>query len=519
MGKNLRKLILAVSTIFIVNFSSCYIAKASNIEVAYSQNNIVKTLDEMKIILSEGISNGETKIDIEASSEVLKNLEDIDFKYFIKEVLYMSDDYYHNLVERYRYSSEWSGESGTIKFTIDYIETPEQTRSVEQEVKRILENIISDNMTEDEKVKTIHDYIVNNVQYDSNGLRNGNEAHSAYAALFEDNDGEKNQTVCQGYATLFYKMAKEAGFEAKIITGQSKGQNHAWNLISINNNWYHIDLTWDDPIVLNGPDYVRYDYYNLTDEQIRKDHEVFNDPEKFPKCTTNYAAKVKDAEMLKSIDRHYELPEFTARNDEDIKKIIEKSIQRRDPSCKFRLIAPGADKSKLIEEKKYIIHEILNKYRSDIDASYNYYYPKEYSFSSDEDFIFEYNFKYLKNASLIEEDKNITYLMSNIKEFTGWNSELRPLIVKPAHNFTIKFNKKIDLESLKDNIFIIDKDENKSVKFKSELGQDGTSVILKQEANYNDNKEYMLFIKDVIENYDNSETLNKGIVMHFSTKN
>lgn len=516
MGKNLKKIILTLSITLAMNCSYSYITKAANVELSYLENTTVKTLDEMKKILSKGISNGETKIDIEASSQVLKDLGDIDFKSFMKEVLYMADDYHRNLVQRYRYSSEWSGASGIINFTIEYIESAEQTKRVEEEVRRIVSDIIHDDMTEDEKVKVIHDYIVTHVQYDINGLQKGNEAHSAYAALFIDNDGEDNETVCQGYATLFYKMAKESGLESKIITGQSKNQNHAWNLIRINNNWYHIDLTWDDPLGVNDPNYVRYDYYNLTDEQIRKDHEVFDDSEKFPECITNYTTKVKDAKMLKSIDRHYELPEYTARNDEEMKQIIEESIQRRDSSCKFRFILPGADKSKLVEQKKYIINEILNEYRDEIDSEYTLYYPREYDFSIEEDYIFQYRFKYIKDSNSTLENQIITDLISNKNNFIQWNEESDSSIVKSYHNFIIKFNKKVDLESLQNNIFIIDKDENKSVKFEIKLGQDGVTVILKQDTDYNADKEYMLFIKDVIKSYNKNESLNKGIVMYFS---
>lgn len=68
-------------------------------------------------------------------------------------------------------------------------------------------------------------------------------------------------------------MLKEAGIENRIISRTADGQNHAWNLVKIRGNWYHMDVTWDDPL----PDVagrVTYQYYNLTDEQMRKDHSL-----------------------------------------------------------------------------------------------------------------------------------------------------------------------------------------------------------------------------------------------------
>lgn len=406
MGKNLRKLVLAISTMVALNFSSAYVAKAENMYLAYEQNHIATTLEELKVPLAEGISNGQTKIEIKASKEAVDELGKVEFGTFMDDVLYKVDDYYHNEINNYRYEGNWVDGSYTLEFTINYLETPDQTMQVQQEVKRILTNIVDDTMTEDEKVKVIHDYIVTHVQYDVNGLNNRNEAHTAYAALFEDKTGEKNQTVCQGYALVFYKMAKEAGLEARIMTGKSRDQNHAWNLIRINGEWYQIDLTWDDPTGVDDLNYVRYDYYNLTDEQLKKDHQVFNDLEQFSRCTTDYGSTISDVILLKSIDRHYELPQFTAKDDNEFKQRIEESIKHKDSSCKFRLIAPGADKSRLLEQKEHIINEIFNTHSSEIDGSYSYQPVKEYAFTNDKDFIFEYKFIYLKNVNSININKN-----------------------------------------------------------------------------------------------------------------
>lgn len=116
------------------------------------------------------------------------------------------------------------------------------------------------------------------------------------------------------------------------------------------------------------------------------------------------------------------------------------------------------------------------------------------------------------------KDKEVSYLISKRKNFKQWNKETSPVAVKPSHNFTIRFNKKLDLESLKDNIFIIDKNGEKCVEFKIELGQDGTSIIIKPISDYSTEKTYMLVIKDLVKNDDKQQKLQKSIVMYFNTK-
>lgn len=92
-----------------------------------------------------------------------------------------------------------------------------------------------------EKILVIHDKMVENYKYDSNY---SDESYHAYG-LF------KNKTaVCQGYAQAFYMIMREMGFDCDFCVAHSI--NHIWNYIKINGKWYHIDLTWDDPVIKNS---------------------------------------------------------------------------------------------------------------------------------------------------------------------------------------------------------------------------------------------------------------------------
>ncbi|NMM64298.1 hypothetical protein HBE96_16865 [Clostridium sp. P21] len=165
----------------------------------------------------------------------------------------------------------------TADYTLDYIETTSQSAQVKSKVDEILSQIITPDMTDVQKEKAINDYICKNVAYDTTLT-----IHSAYSALFGN-----GKTVCSGYALLAYRMLTEAGLEARIITGEGDGQAHAWNLVKINGNWYHLDVTWNDPIP-DKPGRVMYTYFNLSDEEMKAENHEW-DASNYPACSKVYS--------------------------------------------------------------------------------------------------------------------------------------------------------------------------------------------------------------------------------------
>ena len=96
-------------------------------------------------------------------------------------------------------------------------------------------------------IKMIHDYLINTIDYDEEDDSIG--GHSIYGALVE------KKCVCEGYAKAFKYLADVAGIDNILMQGtaiNSDGENesHAWNAVCLNNTWYLIDTTWDDPIII-----------------------------------------------------------------------------------------------------------------------------------------------------------------------------------------------------------------------------------------------------------------------------
>ena len=140
----------------------------------------------------------------------------------------------------------------------------------------LLPSIITSDMSEYEKVKALHDYIINNTQYDYENYLNGTIPDSSYSAVGVFQYGV---AVCQGYAYAFELLCELAGIECELVTGTANGGGHAWNQVKVDGKWYNIDLTWDDPIYYyNGvlTPILVYDYFLISDEQMYLDH-VAND--------------------------------------------------------------------------------------------------------------------------------------------------------------------------------------------------------------------------------------------------
>lgn len=98
-------------------------------------------------------------------------------------------------------------------------------------------------------VKMVHDYLVDNIEYDTSIARAN--IYDVYGALVN------GTCVCEGYARSFKYIMDNMEIPCVLVIGkatnsQGETENHAWNYVNVNGSWYAIDTTWDDPVVLNG---------------------------------------------------------------------------------------------------------------------------------------------------------------------------------------------------------------------------------------------------------------------------
>ena len=123
-----------------------------------------------------------------------------------------------------------------------------------------------------EDIKMVHDYLVDTINYDSSLSKQN--IYSIYGALVN------RECVCEGYARAFKYLLDELNIPCVMVIGtgtnsQGETENHAWNYVQLNGNWYAVDTTWDDPVVIGGgtaSEQSRYKYFLVGREVIDQDH-------------------------------------------------------------------------------------------------------------------------------------------------------------------------------------------------------------------------------------------------------
>ena len=121
-------------------------------------------------------------------------------------------------------------------------EVAARSLQIEQAAQAVLSSIITKDMSELQKIVAVHDYLVLNCSYDTRVTTNNapHDSFTAYGALIN------KVAVCQGYTAAFQLMMQKLGIPGIVV--QSTAMNHTWNLVRYEGNWYHVDVTWDDPI-------------------------------------------------------------------------------------------------------------------------------------------------------------------------------------------------------------------------------------------------------------------------------
>lgn len=184
-------------------------------------------------------------------------------------------EYYRhsNLINlEYFYNSSYSFRTGSEIYTIklEYSSDIEQLKRLhsdsEEKADRIINSIITADMSDYDKVKAIHDYLILNCEYDYANYLTGTlpfETRLAYGALCN------RIAVCQGYTAAFNMLCKRAGIRTAAIGGfaPNSKDSHSWNMVLLDGQIYYVDVTHDDPVPdLKGK--ITYRYFCLTESEM-----------------------------------------------------------------------------------------------------------------------------------------------------------------------------------------------------------------------------------------------------------
>jgi len=149
-----------------------------------------------------------------------------------------------------------------IGITINKAYTEEEIEKINNVVDKVINEKITNNMPTKEKIKVIHDYIIDFAEYDKLKYENKEDttykSNTAYGTLIE------GYGTCNGYADAMAIFLNKMN----IINYKISNDEHIWNLVYLDGNWYHLDLTWDDPI--SDINVSRSTYFLITTETLEK---------------------------------------------------------------------------------------------------------------------------------------------------------------------------------------------------------------------------------------------------------
>ncbi len=152
-----------------------------------------------------------------------------------------------------------------LEFNITQEEFPETSTQFYNTVNTILTQV--QNLSSYEKGRRVHDILIEKIEYDKGAAMN----QSAYSALVE------GKSVCAGYARAYQYLMQRLGIPCYYCTGFA-GEDHAWNIVGLDDGYYNVDVTWDD--TPGG----EYDYFNKTDEDYADTHVRRDLSVNLPKC-------------------------------------------------------------------------------------------------------------------------------------------------------------------------------------------------------------------------------------------
>ncbi|MCM1183400.1 MAG: hypothetical protein NC337_08505 [Roseburia sp.] len=171
----------------------------------------------------------------------------------------------------YRYKYAPLGEIAEIKLSFNATANDlDKAKSEFEAAAKLITDSTYGLYTDYEKEKKVHDELIKQVKYDANAPMN----QSAYSALVY------GRTVCAGYARAYQYVMQQLDIPCYYVTGYA-GENHAWNIVKLDDGYYNVDTTWDD----TNPN--TYDYFNCSDadyagNHVRRDLSVY-----LPPCNGN----------------------------------------------------------------------------------------------------------------------------------------------------------------------------------------------------------------------------------------
>ncbi len=150
---------------------------------------------------------------------------------------------------------------GTVKISTTKTYNDDKIALIDNRINEIYNQIINDTMTIEQKIRTIHDYIINNTKYDSERFKNNIEKYdsdTSYGVLFQ------GYGFCSGYTDTMAIFLNKLGVNNYKIASE----RHIWNFVNLGDKWYHLDVSWNDPVSDTGKDILDHTFFLIDTQKL-----------------------------------------------------------------------------------------------------------------------------------------------------------------------------------------------------------------------------------------------------------
>ncbi|MEK4699750.1 transglutaminase domain-containing protein [Solibacillus sp. FSL R7-0668] len=236
------------------------------------------TYEELLAVLTMHMERLDKQFSLTINGHLPKPLHEILDDAFAQSHLYHAFYTQHCANRSYRYRS-LSKNRVKVDFTLSYRMNRTQEKDMLAEMDAVLARITTPGMSTLEKIVAVHDYIVRTYSY---------ELHTKGSPFSVSTFMAEKRGVCMAYALLFEKMMDRLEIPCIYVIGKADGEGdagHAWNLVKLDGQWYHVDVTWDDIGHAYEQHEIRYRYFLLTDDQMATNHQW--DLDLYPPCTSD----------------------------------------------------------------------------------------------------------------------------------------------------------------------------------------------------------------------------------------
>lgn len=241
---------------------------------------------------------------------ILKNMnEDVELSTLDVELIekafkcVLNDHPQFYYVEGYTYTTYSKNDVlSKLEFSGTYTKTKDECEAIDKQIEQYVEKCFWDinaGMSDYEKVKYIYEYVINGTEYNLAAKDSQN-----ICSVFLN-----GESVCMGYAKAMQYLLLEQDILCTIVNGTAQeGEVHAWNLLLLDGQYYHLDVTWGDDSYTVANDettsvgMTNYSFFCVTTDDILRTHTIDNVVE-LPQCIAdenNYY--VKEGYYFESLD-------------------------------------------------------------------------------------------------------------------------------------------------------------------------------------------------------------------------